>query len=265
MKRQYTATPGGNRLKALRELAGKTQLDVELDAELGSGYLQRVESGKVRHPEKETLERILNALGTRYTERRDVLEVFGYVVNTPLPDTNDLQWAMEACRADLQSAVFPAYLLDCTHRILTWNNLVPQLYRLAQFDDPREPRASMLKVIFDPIYGVAPRIANPDVFFPAQIRAMRHEMHPFHNEGWYSETLVDMRRIALFEYYWKRAEAEPAPPLAARPLTALELQTEDGLLQFRLLSETFAQDRRFRVIYCLPAEPKTIQWCLKDV
>ncbi len=44
------ATPGGNRLRALREYRGRTQLDVELDASLGIGYLQRVESGKVRHP-----------------------------------------------------------------------------------------------------------------------------------------------------------------------------------------------------------------------
>ena len=40
-------TPGGARLRALREQAGKAQLWVEAEAELGTGYLQRVESGKV--------------------------------------------------------------------------------------------------------------------------------------------------------------------------------------------------------------------------
>lgn len=90
---KFSATPGGNRLRALRERAGRPQLEVELDASLGIGYLGRVESGKVRHPERETLERILAALGARYSDRRDLLELFGYVVDTPLPDAADVGWA----------------------------------------------------------------------------------------------------------------------------------------------------------------------------
>jgi hypothetical protein len=45
-------TLGGLRLRALRESYGKTQLDVELDANLGIGYLQRLELGKVQQPEQ---------------------------------------------------------------------------------------------------------------------------------------------------------------------------------------------------------------------
>src|SRR5215468_5787831 len=97
-------TPGGNRLRALREYAGRTQLDVELDADLGSGYLQRVESGKVQQPERETLERILAALGTRYTQRRDILELFGYIVDAPLPTEDEIQWAVGLCRSELAMA-----------------------------------------------------------------------------------------------------------------------------------------------------------------
>src|SRR5215831_10925384 len=93
VRMEKSATPGGNHLKALREYIGKTQMDVELDADLGIGYLQRVESGKVRHPERDTLERILTALGAHYTERRDILELFGYVVETPLPDEDEIGWA----------------------------------------------------------------------------------------------------------------------------------------------------------------------------
>src|SRR5947209_5963594 len=72
-------TPGGSSLRALREAAGKAQLWVEAEAEIGTGYLQRLESGKILQPERTTLERILAALGARYSERRDVLERFGYL------------------------------------------------------------------------------------------------------------------------------------------------------------------------------------------
>jgi transcriptional regulator with XRE-family HTH domain len=50
-----SGTPGGKRLRALRNDYGKTQLAVELDANLGTGYLQRLETGKVQQPERDTL------------------------------------------------------------------------------------------------------------------------------------------------------------------------------------------------------------------
>jgi transcriptional regulator with XRE-family HTH domain len=256
-----TGTPGGQRLKALREFAGKTQLDVELDANLGMGYLQRVESGKVRHPERDTLERILAALGARYTERRDALEMFGYIVDAPLPDESEIQWAVGIWQSELNGAIFPAYLLDCAHQLLAYNTFVPRLFRF----DPRHPpqRISLLRIVFDPAYHVTPLIANPDIFFPAQIRALRYEMRAFHGESWYHALIDDMLHCPLFKHYWLQSESGQPLQLAARPLAPLKLLLpEAGLLQFRLLSEPFAQDRRFRVIYFVPADSQTMQQCL---
>jgi len=252
-------TPGGNRLRAVREYAGRTQLDVELDASLGTGYLQRVESGKVRHPERDTLERILAALGALYSERRDILELFGYVVDAPLPDEQEIQWAIGSCRGDLDSAVFPAYLLDCAHHLLAWNALVPKLFRFRAITE----RVSMLRVMFDEQYGVMRRVANPAVFFPAQIRALRYEMAQFRGETWTTRVLDDLLTCATFADYWSQAESNPTKAIAARPLSPLELNLPDGgRLQFRLLAEPFVSDRRFRVIFYLPADPVTMQWCL---
>jgi transcriptional regulator with XRE-family HTH domain len=251
-------TPGGNRLRTLREACGRTQLDVELDASLGTGYLQRVESGKVRYPERDTLERILTALGARYSDRRSVLELFGYVVDAPLPTEADVRWAIDACAVEMNQAAFPVYLLDCAHRLLAWNALLPRLFRLER----GLPGTSMLKIIFDPAYGVTPLIANGEVFFPAQIRALRHEMSLFGSEPWYGALIEDMRRLPLFEEYWSRAQTAHPYHLAGRPFTPLELRLKDGArLQFRLLSEPFSQDRRFRVIYYLPADAITIERC----
>ncbi|MCA9909217.1 MAG: helix-turn-helix domain-containing protein, partial [Anaerolineae bacterium] len=153
-------TPGGRRLRALREYHGKTQLDVELDASLGIGYLQRLELGRVQQPERDTLERILAALDARYTERREVLELFGYVVDAPIPTEAEIEWAVSVCRAELDSAAFPTYLLDCAHRLLYWNALVPRLYVTPGTDMRAERlgRLSVLKLIFDPAYHVTPRI-----------------------------------------------------------------------------------------------------------
>jgi transcriptional regulator with XRE-family HTH domain len=251
-------TSGGNRLRSLRESAAKTQMEVELEASLGIGYLQRVESGKVGQPERETLERILGALGARYTQRRDLLELFGYVVDTPLPTDADIQWAIEASQAELREAVFPAYVLDCTHRLLAWNHFFPKLFmrRDAKF-------LSVLKLIFDPAYGVTPRIYNADEFFTAQIRAMRHQIQLFRGEQWTDALINDMLHTCpIFAQHWHTVAATPQVILPARPLVPFELNVPSvGLLRFRLTSEAFAQDNRFRVIYYLPADPPTMQQC----
>jgi len=78
-------TPGGSKLRGLRERAGRTQLWVELEAELGAGYLQRVESGKIALPERVTVERILEAIQAPFADRREALELFGYAATTRLP------------------------------------------------------------------------------------------------------------------------------------------------------------------------------------
>jgi transcriptional regulator with XRE-family HTH domain len=254
------ATPGGNRLRALREDYARTQMDVELDASLGIGYLQRVESGKVRYPERDTLERILGALNAPYTERRDILELFGYVVDTPLPDAREIEAAVGSCQSELASAVFPVYLLDCAHRLLSWNPFLPKLFGGWQ----KEHDVSVLRLMFDPAYGVSGRIANPDAFFPAQIRALRYQMRLFRSEAWVDVLLADLLRQAMFARYWTAAPEQPSGELiAARPLIPLELNVPDtGLLRFRLTSEPFADDRRFRMIYYLPADAATMQQCL---
>ena len=127
MRERTSETPGGAKLRALRERAGKTQLWVEAEAELGTGYLQRVECGRVAQPERPTVERILNALGARYAERRSALELFGYVVATPPPTEDEIAWAREAARRELEEVAFPAYVLDCMHRLVAWNAYLPRL------------------------------------------------------------------------------------------------------------------------------------------
>lgn len=263
-----TGTPGGNRLRALREYMGQTQLNVELDASLGIGYLQRVESGKVKIPERDTLERILLGLKAGYTERRDILELFGYRVDTPLPTAAEIEAAIDLCKRELEDAVFPAYLLDCGHRLLASNTLLTHMYDLKKLDKltPLGERSSMIHALFTPGSGVMDRIANPDEFIPAQVRAFRYEMRHFRAEAWH-DPLIERAMVSspLFAKYWTRALAEPAGDMiAARPLIPLELDVPGiGRLRFRITSEPFAQDRRFRVIYYIPADAATIQACIR--
>jgi len=263
MSTQPSPTPGGARLRTLREQAGKTQLWVEAEADLGTGYLQRVESGRVAQPGRTTLERILAALTVRYGERRDVLERFGYTVSTPPPTAEEIAWARDLSRRELHAVPFPAYVLDCTHRLIAWNPYVPALLGIGP-DDPllhRWQRHSFLADWFDPASPLAALVAEPGTFLPALVRAFRYEMRHVGAEPWYADLLASLLRIPRFQAAWSAVEREPAPASATRSLVPLCLDTPAGLLRFRLSSEPFLRDARFRIISYFPADPATMAHC----
>jgi transcriptional regulator with XRE-family HTH domain len=259
------STPGGARLRALREQAGRTQLWVELEADLGTGYLQRVESGRVAQPSRATLERILNALDARYSERREVMEIFGYTVSTPPPSAADIAWAREVSWHELHDVAFPAFVLDCTHRLIAWNDALLHLLDIT-VNDPwlsRMREESLLAAWFEPESPFGRMVAEPDILLPAIIRALRYEMQQFQNEQWYADVLTRLQsELPLFSHYWSAFEVETPPASAARAVEPLRLAVPNvGLLEFRLSSERFTRDARFRLVYYFPADPVTMRQC----
>jgi transcriptional regulator with XRE-family HTH domain len=263
-----SATPGGARLRAIREQAGHAQLWVEAEADLGTGYLQRVESGRVAQPGRVTVERILAALDARYSERREILELFGYVVATPLPNADEIDWARESCQHELHDVPFPAYVLDCLPRLLAWNRYVPLL--LGERDMEAGERLlgglagrSLMALWFDAASPFGRLVAEPGVFLPGLIRALRYEYQRFQNEPWMTEAIAESAAtLPRFREQWEAAIQQPAPISAARVLVPIRLQVPGvGLLQFRLVSEPFVRDTRFRLIYLVPADAATMRQC----
>jgi transcriptional regulator with XRE-family HTH domain len=253
-------TPGGIRLRALRESCGKTQFDVELDANLGIGYLQRLELGKVQYPERDTLERILAALGVSFVERRDLFALFGYAVPISIPNEIETQWAIEVFQSEVQQTTIPVYLLDCSHRLLAWNSLVPKLFGVVK---TRSSDVLMPRLIFDPINGIAASVLNAETFFSAQIRVLQYERQRCGDEAWYSGFVNEMRQYKTFDEYWTTQNTAGQTQIPMRPLAPLKLDMGYGLAQFRLIAETFVQDPRFRVIYYLPADTATMRQCME--
>ena len=253
-------TPAALRLRALREASGKTQLDVELDANLGLGYLQRLELGKVQQPEQATIDRILDALGVSFMERCEVSALYGYTVAISLPSDTETRWAIDVFRSAMSQSTMPMYLLDCGHRLLAWNALVPNLlYGLNAYgSSPLIP-----KLIFDSVNGIASSILNADTFFSAQIRIIHSERQRCGSDAFYTNFVDEMSEFPTFAKYWLKQDRAGDIQIPMRPLVPMQLDTGHGLAQFRLIAETFVQDPRFRVIYYLPDDTATMRQCLE--
>lgn len=258
-------TPGGAKLRAVREQAGRSQLWVEAEADLGTGYLQRVESGRVAQPGRATVERILDALGARYSERRDTLELFGYLVATPLPTPDEIAWAGQSCQHELHDVPFPAYVLDCFTRLIAWNRFVPRLLGRAGAETILDGLVgrSLLASWFDPDSLFGALLVEPEAFLPALARALRFEIEQYRHEPWVVEMLAQLQaELPRFRQVWEHAASAPTPISAARILVPLRLNVRGvGILQFRLVSEPFVRDTRFRLIYYVPADPPTMCQC----
>lgn len=252
---------GGAMLRTLRLQAGKTQLFVELEADLGSGYLQRVESSKVLQPEKPTLTRILTALQATYIERSAVFELFSYTIDRPLPTDAEVAWARSVSSTVLQEILLPAYLLDCAHRLLAWNQIIPQFLSIAPADLEaiRRSRLSLIEAWFTQPSALNTLVHDPDTFYPQILHALEHEMHSFQHEQWCKDFLAHwLHTLPLFRDYWLKRDQAPPPTVAARLLKSLSVKhSKVGLLQFRLAVEPLNPDTRFRIVYYIPADTKT--------
>ena len=259
-------TPGGSKLRGLRERAGRTQLWVELEAELGAGYLQRVESGKIALPERVTVERILEAIQAPFADRREALELFGYAATTRLPTSEELAGAREAARPELEAVGVPAYALDCAHRLVAWNRAFPLMLGV-RANDPwlgQLAGRSLLAAWFEPASPLGRLVVDPDEFLPALIRAMRHEMRSFRAEPWCAAVLAELMALPRFRHYHAQVEKEAAPLSGGRALVPVRLLTpRTGRLEFRLAAERFTGDARFRMVYYFPGDAATMRACVE--
>jgi transcriptional regulator with XRE-family HTH domain len=261
---RIAGSPGGELLRRLRKAAGRTQLWVEAEADLGTGYLQRIERGKIAHPERDTLERILLALGARFGERRDVLERFGYVVAVDPPDATDREWARLHCQGELDDLPFPAYAIDCAFRVIAWNRFMAALFGPTGARVLESFRSwSVLEGWFDPASPIGKRVAEPDRFLPAMLRAARFEALQFGDPEWHRELMVDhARRFPRFRTALAQQAAHSEPIVSARALAPVRLVLADGLPRsFRLSAEPFLRDPRFRLLFFFPADEAALRWC----
>jgi hypothetical protein len=197
-----------------------------------------------------------------------VLELFGYTVATPPPTVAEVAWAVEVSKQELAELPFPAYVLDCTHRIVGWNPVVPHLFG-ADLDDPSLgglAGRSLLAAWFDPASPVGRLVAEPDVLLPALVRAMHYETEQFSAEPWIRPLIDGLERLPRFREASALVASEQPPErrgvTSSRAWAPVRLTVPGlGLLQFRLSSERFGRDARFRAVYLFPADPATMAAC----
>jgi transcriptional regulator with XRE-family HTH domain len=159
--RPQAANPAGVLLRRWRDMRGKTQLDLSIDAGVSQKHISFVESGRST-PSRQMLLDLAQALDIPLRERNALLVAGGYAPvysDRPLDEP-----AMTSITAALQRMLrqhepFPAVVMDRHWNVVLANDAAPRFFNCFIDMSARERPRNLLRLMFDPA-GMRPFIAN---------------------------------------------------------------------------------------------------------
>jgi transcriptional regulator with XRE-family HTH domain len=153
--------PAGVLLRQWRDVRGKTQLDLSLDAGVSQKHISFVESGR-SIPSRQMLLDLAQSLDVPLRERNELLMAAGYAplysdqaLDAPL--MNSISKALQ--RMLRQHEPFPAIVMDRHWNVLMTNDAAPRLFNCFIDMAARPSPRNLLHLMFDP-RGMRPFVAN---------------------------------------------------------------------------------------------------------
>ena len=270
MKSEKHRTLGGQQLRELRRRTGLSLMDLaaKLESEVGkpidAAHINKIETGSIKKPTRETLEAILAGLEASYVDRRAVLDAFGYSLPRALPTQREIEEMRRLTANELNEATYPILLIGLGHRLFAWNRYVPRLIGKHP-DDPKLASyygVTTFDLVFNPALGGRPLVANPEEFWPACLRTGKSDLYAFRHEPWFTAMLSRVRKLPGFSKVW---DAVPEGDVRlVTPLSVVPLQLNvpgTGVLQFRLSTSDFLLDPQFHIVHFTPYGAKTLRAC----
>jgi transcriptional regulator with XRE-family HTH domain len=171
-----SASPVGRLLQHWRQVRGKSQFTLALDARVSARHLSFVESGR-SHASRELVLRLADALEVPFRERNDLLTAAGYaqVFRETGLTAPELAHARKAIELILQhQEPFPAVVMDRHWNMITANEAATRFFGLMlEGASPPSP-PNVIRLMFHP-QGLRPRVANWDAVAEALIRRVYRE------------------------------------------------------------------------------------------
>jgi transcriptional regulator with XRE-family HTH domain len=159
--RTKTTNELGALLRHWRDLRGRSQFDLSLDAGVSQKQISFVESGRSA-PNRQTLMTIAQALDIPLRDRNTLLLAAGYapIFSEGAWDSLEMKSVTDALRRILrQHEPFPALVMDRYWNVLMTNEGAPRFFDRFIDMAAREGPRNMLHLMFDP-KGMRPFVAN---------------------------------------------------------------------------------------------------------
>ncbi|MDE1179134.1 helix-turn-helix transcriptional regulator [Paraburkholderia sp.] len=222
-------------LRHWRDVRGRSQFDLSLDAGVSQRHISFIESGRSA-PGRQTLMDLAQALDIPFRERNTLLLAAGYAPLYP-----DGAWDAQAIpgvtralgRMLRQHEPFPAVVMDRYWNVLMANDAAPRLFnRFIDMSARKGPR-NMLHLMFDPD-GMRPFIANWDTLAKSLIQRVYRESIGRVIDDKTRELLDTLLAYPDVEPAWKSLDtgdvtAESATPMAPSAMPVIPMTfVKDG-------------------------------------
>jgi transcriptional regulator with XRE-family HTH domain len=160
-QKRTASNSAGILLRRWRDVRGKTQLDLSIDAGVSQKHISFVESGR-SVPSRQMLLDLAQALDIPLHERNGLLVAGGYAPiysdsALAAPAMKSINTALE--RMLRQHEPFPAVAMDRSWNVLLANDAAPRFFNCFIDMSGRQGKRNLLHLMFDPA-GMRPYIAN---------------------------------------------------------------------------------------------------------
>lgn len=259
----FTATLGGL-IKDYRLKKRLSQVDISL--RLGwkdTSRLSKIEQGRVGKPNRQTAERIINALNLDNQEKGHFLLVGGY-----LPTDEEIQKVLKTIKSKIDNWPYPAYVMDFAFRWLYANQhtLWTAKMRPEQIEWIMKEKPSFLSFPFYPKSQFTVVIEKGEdkdslkSFQVAQIAAFKSENDRYQNEAWYKKLIKELMVYEDFRKLWPIIDQSSYNKKLYDYEYKTMTDTYDGVkqrLHFHLFTSKVIEDPRFQLILYFPADKAT--------
>lgn len=244
-------------LRGWRDVRGKSQLDLSLDAGISQRHLSFIETGR-SVPSRATLLQVAEALDVPLRERNALLLAAGYAPAYPEPawDAPEMASIAVALRRMLrQHEPFPAIVMDRYWDVVLTNDAAPRFFgRFVDLSARPAPR-NMLHLMFDP-EGMRPFVANWEVAARSLLARVRREA-----VGQALDTRTRALVAALLAYPGAGCVREAVAP-SNMPVIPLSFVKDGHILNYFSMVTTVGDPQtvaaqELRVECMFPADDKT--------
>jgi len=168
--------PLGNLLRHWRNVRGRNQLDLSIEAGVSQRHISFIESGR-SVPSRQTLLEIAQVLDVPLRERNSLLLSAGYapLFSEAAWNSAQMQSITKALERILhQHEPFPAFVMDRYWNVLMTNESAPRFFDCFFDMSQRKGPRNMLHVVFDPD-GMRPFVENWDEVAGSLLQRVRTE------------------------------------------------------------------------------------------
>lgn len=222
--------------------------------------LSKIEQGRVGKPTRETVQKIIDALGLNDQERGEFLLIGGYI-----PTDLEIKETLASVKEKIDNWPYAAYLMDFSFRILYTNllnlkvlGLDSKWQKIIEKDKPNGLLFPFLPVDVFPVKvskGEDPNSLRS--FQIAQIATFKTETYKYQNESWYKKVVQELMSNDEFRKLWPQIDQKDYH----KKFYDYEFKRIEGeyegvkkTLNFHIYTTKLINDPRFQLVLYFPAD-----------